>query len=142
MQRARDFVGDRQLLEVAAGSGLWARLLTEAGVPVVATDSGAGLQPAWFPVEIADAQIAVRSHPECTVLLLCWPPFNETCAFRALGAFKGDLLVYVGDPRFTADKAFHDLLRKSWQCHETIPLPSWPGLDDGLHLYVRRDRVD
>src|SRR5262245_16282770 len=32
------FVDDRNVLEVCAGNGLWARLLAEAGASVVATD--------------------------------------------------------------------------------------------------------
>jgi hypothetical protein len=138
VRRIRGFVGDRRLLEVAAGSGLWARLLADEGAAAVATDGGVGLQPAWFRVEVAAAESAVRGHPDCGALLLCWPPFGDACAYRALTAFAGDRLVYIGDPRFTADDEFHMMLERSWRCIETIPLPSWPGIADAAYLYVRR----
>ncbi|HLF79063.1 MAG TPA: hypothetical protein VJB57_16400 [Dehalococcoidia bacterium] len=132
------FVGGRKLLEVCAGTGLWARLLSSAGTSVVATDGAPELQADWFTVEFANAEDAVRSHPQCQALLLCWPPFKDACAFRALQSFEGDLAIYIGDIRFTADIQFHSLLLRSWELIQGIPLPSWPGIEDGVHLYVRK----
>jgi hypothetical protein len=133
-----DFVGGRKILEVCAGNGFWAKLLSHAGASVVATDGAPVLQAAWVPVEVAEAEGAVRRHTECRALLLCWPPFKDACAFKALRSFDGDLVVYVGDVRFTADAQFHSLLLESWQLIQRIPLPSWPGIVDGVHLYARK----
>ena len=135
------FVGGRRLLEVCAGSGLWARLLSESGVGVIATDGWPDCDTHHFPVESNEAEAAVRAHPECQALLLCWPPFRDDCAYRALRAFTGDLVAYVGDVRFTADQQLHDLLDQEWMLCERILTPAWPGLDDYAFLYSRKESI-
>jgi hypothetical protein len=133
-----EFIGNRRLLEVCAGSGLWARLLAASGVRVTATDARPAKPTDYFPVETLDAEQAVRIHPECQALLLCWPPLRDACAFRALRAFAGDQVVLVGDARFTADQQFHDQLGHEWTLQESMAVPAWPGLDDHAYRYVRK----
>lgn len=130
------FVAKRDVLEVCAGSGLWARLLSNAGVPVVATDGVAPKEP-WYRVEVLEAQAAVRRYAGCAALMLVWPPMKDPCAFEALQAFTGDTVAYTGDVLFTADEQFHARLRESWGLMEEVPLPSWPGTHDAVHLYRR-----
>lgn len=137
VQRIKTFVDSRRLLEVCAGNGLWARLLSTTGVKIVATDGQASTRPAYYPVELVEAQEAVRRHAGCMALLLCWPPFKDDCAFRALREFAGDRVIFVGDPRFTGDQRFHSLLQTSWELVEAVPLPSWPGISDKCHLLLR-----
>ena len=137
IQTIAAFVAGRKALEVCAGSGLWARLLADRGLQVIATDAEPAPDP-HFPVEALEAEAAVQAHGDSEALLLCWPPFRADCAVRALRAFRGDRLVYVGDARFTADDRFHALVGKEWIVAQSIPLPSWPGLDDYTFLYQRR----
>jgi hypothetical protein len=132
------FVAGERLIEVGAGSGLWARLLLEAGVDVIATDYYEPPATPYVAVEQADAAAAVQRHSDCRALLLCWPPYRQDCALRALQAFAGDTLVYAGDVRFTADRQFHYLLAAQWQLIERLKIPAWPGLDDHVYLYRRR----
>ena len=131
-----DFVGERTMLEICAGQGLWAGLISFAGTAVVATD-GQAAAGAHFPVKLGEAKAAVLSHPECRALLVSWPPFKEGCAFHALSTFTGDRVVYVGDVRFTAEARFHSLLDASWRLTEQIALPSWPGTADSAFFYER-----
>jgi hypothetical protein len=131
------FVGDRRLLEVCAGGGLWARLLGGAGLQVKATDAEP-VADSHFSVQVLDAEAAVKNHRDCEALLMVWPPFRQDCAFRALNAFAGDRLIYVGDSRFTADGRFHDLIDAEWLLADRLPIPAWPGLDDHVFLYKRR----
>jgi hypothetical protein len=132
------FVRGDQVLEVCAGNGLWARLLTDRGVHVIATDACAPPSTPYAPVAVIDAEAAVRAHPECRSLLFVWPPFRQDYAFRALTAFEGDKLVYAGDRRFTGDRQLQDLLDKAWTLSREIQIPAWPGLDDQVYLYGRR----
>ncbi len=131
-------VGERTILEVCAGGGLWASLLSEAGATLIATDGLRQTVDSHFPVEVMEAEIAVRRYAGCQALLLCWPPFRDDCAFRALGAFKGDRVVYVGDARFTADSQFHAVLEASWELTDQFPLPSWPGIADRACIYSKK----
>lgn len=131
------FTQGRRVLEVCAGSGLWARLLAEAGVDIVASDALFPAGPAYAAILVMDAVSAVRSHPERAFLLICWPPFRRDCARLALEEFAGDRLAYIGDSRFTAEAGFHALLARDWRLAADLALPSWPGIDDRLRLYQR-----
>jgi hypothetical protein len=132
-----EFVAGRHLLEVCAGSGLWARLIAANGTSVIATDASP-VKETYYPVAAEEAEQAVRAHPDCLALFLCWPPFRNDCAARALTAFRGDRLIFVGDARFAADQQFHELLRQQWLLQQTIPIAAWPGLDDHVYLYERK----
>ena len=131
-------VGGRSVLEICAGSGLWSKLLADAGLSVIATDRVSPGPGAHHPVQALEAELAVLEHRNRAALMACWPPFKDDCAFRALRAFTGDLTVYVGDPRFTAEQNFHALLESSWELLDAIPLPSWPGTRDGVRIFRRR----
>ena len=132
------FVGGRRLLEVCAGSGLWAMLISSGGTDVIATDGRLAQHTDYFPIETREAEDAVRAHQECEALLFCWPPFKDGLAFRALRAFEGDRVVYIADQRFTADRQFHDLLDQEWVLHDQLAIPAWPGFDDYAYLYSRK----
>jgi hypothetical protein len=136
--RIRELAGDRAVLEVCAGNGLWTRLLRGAGLNIAATDAAPVAAATLVPVEALDAEAAVRAHPECAALMLSWPPFRNDAAFRALRAFAGDLLVYAGDDRFCGDGQFRALVERAWRLEEQLPLPSWPGLDDAVAIYSAR----
>ena len=140
IERIAETLGERKLLEVCAGSGLWAKLLADKGVQVVATDPGL-TSVCHFAIEALDAEMAVGRHPECDALMLIWPPFKDVCAVKALRAFKGGRVVYIGDSRFTADQAFHEELAKHWRAIAEVrclpgPAPGtrpvcWKGSGDG-----------
>ncbi|MSQ23008.1 MAG: hypothetical protein EXR58_00400 [Chloroflexi bacterium] len=131
------FVHERTVLEVGAGSGLWAKLLAAAGVKVIATDGKEASPSDYFPIATQEAEAAVLAHGECGVLLLCWPPFKNRLAVRALRAFRGERFIYVADTRFTADGEFHELLEQGWELKDRLPIPAWPGFEDHVYLYSR-----
>ena len=137
------------LLECGAGTGYWAALLRASGVDVEATD----LTPPgtaentyhdirrrpWSEVRAADAVSAVRASPERT-LFLCWPPYDDDGAsYRALRAYRGDVLVYVGGGPDgpTGTVRFHRELALNWHPAEQALVPNWPGLRDRLVVYRR-----
>ena len=39
IQAIKEFVGSRKILEVGAGTGIWARLLSDTGVAIIAVDN-------------------------------------------------------------------------------------------------------
>lgn len=131
------FFEERRVLEVFAGLGLWASLLQDAGLSIVATDAALPQAEPYVPIELSEAPQAVDAHPECGGLLLIWPPRDVPAAHRALTRFAGDRLVVVGDHRFIADPPFHEELDRGWTLARKVPLPSWPGLNDEARLYRR-----
>jgi hypothetical protein len=128
----------RRVLEVCAGNGLWAMLLADAGLEVIATDGAIPGQVRHFEVRQVEALAAVQAYRCCEALMLCWPPFKDACAVRALRAFEGDRVLYVGDARFTADRDFHDELDAHWRLVDEVPLPSWPGTRDAARVFERK----
>ncbi len=132
------FFDGRSVVEVCAGLGLWARLLCDEGVSVVATDESEPQGAPYVCVERWDAAAAIATNGECNALFICWPPDRQPAAARALRCFGGDRLVYVGDKRFTGSAAFHELLSRDWRLQHRLPLPSWPGIEDAARFYVRK----
>ncbi len=137
------------LLECGAGAGYWAGLLRASGVDVDASDltppgvaentyHDSHRQP-WSEVRAASAVSAVRASPERT-LFLCWPPYDDDDAsYRALRAYRGDVLVYVGGGPDgpTGTVRFHRELALNWRAAEQALVPNWPGLRDRLVVYRR-----
>jgi hypothetical protein len=137
------------LLECGAGTGYWAALLRASGVDVEACD----LTPPgtaenkyhdtrhrpWSEVRAASAIGAVRASLGRT-LFLCWPPpDDDDASYRALRAYRDDVLVYVGGGPDgpTGTVRFHRELALNWRPVEQALLPNWPGLRDRLVVYRR-----
>ena len=71
-------IGDQTTLEIAAGDGTLSRLLSDAGVPVTATDDHSWGQSISYPdfVERQDAKVALRRR-QPKVVVCCWPPVGN-----------------------------------------------------------------
>ena len=133
-----EFLGGCSVLEVCSGLGLWARLLHDEGVSVLATDAGEPRGSSFVCVERRDALTAIAAHDACDALLLCWPPDGQPVASEALRTFGGARLVSIGDSRFTGDAVFHGMLSRDWHLERQLQLPSWPGIEDCVRLYTRK----
>ncbi len=128
------------LLDVGAGSGLWARLLHEAGCRVVATDAGKQKWPKSFAiVQKLSALQAVRVYSNAPALMLCWPPYADPMAHTAITRFMGDKLIYIGEGAWgcTGNERFHKHLEKHWKLIHPHSICQWPGMNDWLGCYVR-----
>lgn len=132
------------IVEIGAGTGYWARLLTDAGADVVAYDHAPPelhpdldewerrrdrfIEPknqwhphasTWFPIIEGDTG-AAADHPDRT-LLLCWPPYDSPMGFDAASAYLdagGRRIVYIGEPPggCTGDMALHQMLGLNVWC--------------------------
>lgn len=77
-------------------------------------------------------------------------------AVEALRAYRGDVVLYVGEspattagPRSsreragaTAGPAFHRALLADWIPHQEVILPRWPGASDSLTIWRRKERSE
>lgn len=114
------------VVEIGAGAGYWARLITRAGGDVVAFDKHPPPHPdnvwhektrPWFDVQAGGPEAAAR-YPDRT-LLLCWPPYSWDVAARAARAHLdagGRRLIYIGEGASgcTGDETFHAMLEEGW----------------------------
>jgi len=138
------------VIEIGAGTGYWARLLTDAGVAVRAADScphgcrcggvWCGKPVQWTDVERGGVEIA-GAEPNRS-LMLSWPPLSSSMATVALlrhhGA-GGATVIYIGEWRGrTADFIFHDLLERFYEKVVDLPIPRWSAYRDSLMVFERR----
>ena len=138
------------LVECGAGMGYWTALLRARGVDVAAYDRtppgrrmrneyhGRARRP-WTEVERSASVEAARRHAGRT-LVLCWPPYaDDGASYAVLHAYRGDVLVYIGEPEegATGSVRFHRELGLNWTPVEAVELPHWPHVADRVMVYRR-----
>jgi hypothetical protein len=136
IDRIRDFSGG-WLVDFGAGTGYWAHLLDAAGADVAAIDDWSWGRPAhlWHPVELGSYE-RLHEYRDRT-LLLVWPPRNEM-PLRALRAWGGDRLVYVGELlRGNGNPSLFDAFDSDWVLVARIDIPQWFNRSDAVYLLAR-----
>ena len=147
------------LIEIGAGKGYWAHLLSKQGVDIKAFDSHVPYAFAhswhenlgdvlkslqayfplenWFPVQEGNSN-AIKENPDRT-LFLCWPPYDDSMAANCLDAYKGKTLIMVGEGEggCTGDDEFWLKITEGWQRTLRYSIPTWPGIHDQLSIYSR-----
>ncbi|MES2504783.1 MAG: hypothetical protein V4534_07900 [Myxococcota bacterium] len=132
------------IIEIGAGAGYWAHLLSEMDVDIVAYDdfSWTTRRKLWFPVKRMPIMPPFeRSEPR--TLFLCWPPKKTGMATLTLHnylVFGGQKVIYVGEyskDAATAEPEFFRLLEKHFELIEELEIPTWPGYHDRLFVYQR-----
>jgi hypothetical protein len=134
------------VVEIGAGTGYWARLISARGIPVAAFDQdphhNAQAEGEWFEVFEGGPEKAT-DFPERS-LFLCWPPYDTDMAYESVLAYDGDTLLYVGEGPggCCGNDVFHDLLQGEWTEleEEYVALPQWPGIHDHLEVWSRKPR--
>jgi hypothetical protein len=145
--KIRDATLGKKILEVGAGNGLWAKLLKMSGSEIIATDSfeshGFSEDNTYLPVHNLEAVAAIEQNRDCDVLMLIWPAYDTDMAERALKAFKGSTVVYIGEgySGCNANDAFFEELAENWdevRFDDDIYVPQWSGIHDSLEIYRRK----
>lgn len=141
-----EVLNGQPVVEAAAGSGYWAWQLAQAGADVAAYDPRdpaesdgfvAGVQ--YHPLRAADAVTAAQAHPD-RALLLSWPAYGASFAAAALDAYRGDLVIYAGEPAggCCADDDFFTQLDTHWLEVGSSPHHrTWWGIHCRLTAYRR-----
>jgi len=128
------------IIEIGAGTGYWAKLITEAGGDVIAVDNGErdDWTGKWFEVRDGTYE-EVSNHPDRT-LFLCWPPYESDMAFETLKLYKGKTVVYVGEGHggCCATDEFFDYLEENFVEQKGITIPRWPGIHDYMEIWTRK----
>jgi hypothetical protein len=135
------------IVELGAGTGYWAFLLCRRGVDCLAYDlAPPDISPnpnrfrpmTWSHVEPGNVD-TLAAHSD-RALFLCWPSYREPFASRALRAYTGTTLLYIGEPAggHSADDAFFAQLAREWLPVEQVAVPNWPGTHDALTVYRRQ----
>jgi hypothetical protein len=134
------------VVEIGAGSGYWAKLISDAGGDIIAFDEsgkhGYDFDEQWFPVQFGSVEKAAEHSDRA--LMLCWPNYDSPFAMDCLQAYTGDTVIYIGEGGWgcTADDDFHAELEDSgkWELQEDdVDIPQWAGIHDNLWIYKRCD---
>lgn len=137
------------IVEIGAGTGYWAKVLSDHGGDVLAFDLLGLAWEQWFPHGQVEGVVVGRGGSEKAVehaqrtLLLVWPPYDEAMAHDVLRQYEGAggrRLVYVGEGPggCTADDDFFAAIGNgTWKEAATLAIPQWTGIYDNLWVYER-----
>lgn len=149
LQKIKRFVGSDQVLEIGSGYGLWAKLMKEIGINVIATDVLSDLeQKEYRPLDKFFTEVedmphsqAINKYGSANVLMLSWPPYLCSMATQSIKDFKGHKLIFIGEGRggCTADDGFFQELENNWQKVERVDeMRRWDDIYDSLTLWKRK----
>lgn len=163
LEKLKDWLGGSKVIEVAAGRGLWARLLRDMGVTVEASDMHAPernefLQnrrgdkdnPEWSPhtwTEVSNrpGDEHAKEGSGSDALMMVWPYMDEEGADKdwqrdALENFGGDKFILVGEGEggATGSTGLWKTLNNGWRHDGIIDIPRWEGMHDRIFLFRRK----
>lgn len=132
-----------------AGSGWWAWLLEQAGIDVIASDinppdgtDANNWHREGMHVDVArmDAADAVKMGGAPWTLLLSWPPYESDVGERALAAYAGRRVIYIGEGEggCCGNDAMFQALERDWQEVATCRPVQFYGLHDYVTVYERK----
>jgi len=136
-------INRRSCLEIAAGDGTLASLLTESGVPVTATDDFSWTHAIQYPdrVEKLGAREALEKY-QPQVVLCSWPPPRNPFEKEVFSTSSVELYVVIGSRyRFAGGnwEAYSGQQRFEWQADPRLSgyvLP--PELESSVLLFHRK----
>ena len=134
------------ILEIGAGFGLWAGMLSIADVVVKATDIDPNknldsyVTEPYTNVETLAATEAVEKYQDADCLFICWPAYNEPYAADSVKIFTGKYIVCIGEGHggCTANDEFFDILEKDWIRENILDIKNWWGIHDRMRFYARK----
>jgi hypothetical protein len=148
------------IVEIGAGSGYWANLITHFGGDVLAYDKykpeknkNYSFECGWFDVQKGGPEKATEHSDRA--LFLCWPPYAEPFASECLAAYKGNTVIFVGEGwgGCTGDDAFfktlgddvwdddYDQSKAEWEKVCEMNIPQWSGIHDYLMIFKRKTQI-
>ena len=148
IEKITKFIGKDKVLEIGAGKGFHAYLLSLEGVDIVATDNYSWPAPTYGPnfmeIKKIDYKDALEKYKDRNVLMMIWPPLEGSVggdmSHTALQNFKGNKIIYIGEEEdgATGTKKFFKMLKKDWKLVEQVNIPQFWGIHDYAFLYKRK----
>lgn len=130
-------------LEIGAGSGFLASLLSKEGADIIATDLGTqdySFEPGrCFPIFKYHAEKAIEHFSNRTVIL-AWPCYQDSWAADALKQIqRGQKLIYIGEEQHgcNATSQFFEILKNEFSILEKLPWKPFPYIQDRATVYIK-----
>ncbi len=132
------------ILEIGAGTGLWAKILQSNNVDIIATDSldtvyNNYYEKYWLPVEKLDCVDAVKKYRDVEALMIVSPSPNDTTSFvKAIKEFRGNKVIVIteGNELYFPDP--EQSWKLSWDLVESKPLLSF---SSESHLFLLERKI-
>lgn len=146
----KTFVGDGTLLEIGSGTGLWAALMREAGVKVIATeltltDNSYGHDKQYTQMEIMDCYQAMEKYADkCDVIMYCWPSYKELWTGHSLAQwivkYNKNKVISIGEDGggCTGDDVFNNIVCTNNEVR--VEIPQWDDLHDEVKLSTLNEK--
>lgn len=129
------------IIEMGAGNGYWAKLISDAGGDIIAIDNGETTEwtKTWFEILKGTPRL-LHKYTERT-LMLCWPPLMSNMAFNSLRHYKGNTVIHIGEGQHgcTGNNAFYELLEEQYELEREVQPPQWPGIHDYFEVWKRTE---
>lgn len=142
----RENAGDRPLLEVGAGNGYLSHELRAMGTDITATEPYPVnrreldlvrpelRETQWLETEPLDAAGAMEKYPGYN---LVWA-YPHPDGWPAVGDFRGDILIYIGEADPEWMKGFTELLERDLTLESRRTIPGHRGGESEIRVYLRK----
>lgn len=143
----RTIAGDH-IVELGAGTGYWAKFLSQYGLDVLAfdtKDTRSSYCNDVYYYKVNEAGHEALSWNSDRSLLLCWPPYRETFAYDCLRAYQGNSIIFIGEDYggCTGTDEFFDLLEKDWELiYRNYDVLNFSGIHSCETIYKRKSDVN
>eukprot|EP00977_Amphora_coffeiformis_P010506 scaffold2476_cov193-Amphora_coffeaeformis.AAC.1 len=147
------FVGQERVVEIGAGSGYFASLLSRQRVSIDPFDSRPGelndyhgSTPTFLPMYAGDGAKVIAQQHQPFVLLLCYPPPDTPMAVDTLRQFLkrgGNRFIHVGEFKgLTGNAAFERTLILEFICTRRFACPTWGTDAASVTFWERKGKSD
>ena len=137
------------IIEIGAGTGYWAYLISEFGGDIVAFDNYQRnkkwkkafnieyFTEKWFDVKYGTEK-EIDNYPNHT-LFLSWVEYCSEYGLNCLKKYKGEYFIYIGEGigGCCATDEFFEYLHKHFKKIKSPKILSWYGINDYLGIYKR-----
>jgi len=141
MEALDALVGLGPLVEIGAGRGYWARLVSDLGGDIRAFDtctparnSWVRSEIPWHPIEPGSWEVALEFPRRA--IFVCWPPRPNGFLPALLdGAPQRTLALVTDGPSSFGTDPLYERLHRGWVAEREVKIPTWPARYDRLTIW-------
>ena len=146
------------LIELGAGSGLYAYIMASMGADIIAYDTSVSKDTRGkdIPIEFSHSWKSLPSYNmvrkgdetmagqnPMRTLLLIWPSNNDQWSTRAVDNYRrvgGRVIIYVGEGEggCTGTTSFFNCLQTYYECVDSRRINSTPTVKDSIYVWKRK----
>lgn len=135
----------KKILDPMAGTGYWAKILSLAGLDVIATDIAYPSENEYtfinqyYPIRKLRATRAIRKYPDRNIFL-SWPPYASEDGTHLLQAMHLDQIVALigeGAGGCTGSDSMFNYLDRNFKTLADIGIPQFDGIHDYLSIHQK-----